>query len=214
MIGLTGGIASGKSTAANRLRELGAFVADADIVSREVIEFPEVLDKIRSEFGGGVFRADGSLDRRALAALAFSTAQGTAALNAAMHPAILKRLLEAAKNAEAEGYPLVFADAALLIETGFHNYCDGVWLITADENARILRIMQRDGLTRDEAALRIARQMPDREKERYATVVIDNDGSPEELMNKVDYEYYKALSRVSAPDPAYELEEIKGVYEK
>ena len=110
MIGLTGGIASGKSTAANRLRELGAFVADADIVSREVIEYPEVLERIRGEFGGGVFRADGSLDRRALAALAFSTAQGTAALNAAMHPAILKRLLEAAKNAEAEGYPLVFAD--------------------------------------------------------------------------------------------------------
>ncbi len=214
MIGLTGGIASGKSTAANRLRELGAFIADADIVSREVIDYPEVLDKIRSEFGGGVFRADGSLDRRALAALAFSTSQGTAALNAAMHPAILSRLLELAKNAEEEGYPLVFVDAALLIETGFHNYCDGVWLITADESARILRVMQRDGLSFEEASMRISRQMPDSEKCRFATVVIGNDGTPEELINKVDEEYYKALARASVPDAADLFEEIKEVYEK
>ena len=187
MIGLTGGMASGKSTAAERLRELGAFVADADIISREVIDEPEVLERIREAFGPVVFNEDGTVCRRELAARAFDTPEGARTLNAIMHPAVANKLARTARAAESTGqYPLVFTDAALLIESGFSELCDGVWLITADRETRLKRIMERDGLTEDEAADRIARQMPDEEKRAYATTVIENDGSLAELVEKVD----------------------------
>jgi dephospho-CoA kinase len=211
MIGLTGGIASGKSTVASRLIELGAFVADADIVSREVISYPEVLCAIRSAFGGEVFSEDGELDRRALAAAAFATDEGAALLNSITHPAIVKRLKELAAEAEASGkYRLVFVDAALLIEAGFHTLCEGVWLVTANEDTRIARIMERDGLTRELARDRIARQAPDEEKRAYATVVLENDGTVEELLSAVDLAFYRELFLKDAR----EFHEIREIYEE
>lgn len=219
MIGLTGGMASGKSTVSRRLRELGAFVADADEVSREVIAEAPVLAGIRSAFGAGVFGSDGSLDRRALAAKAFATAEGAAKLNSIMHPAILSRLRSLCGEAEAGGgYRLVFADAALLIESGFHKLCDGVWLVTAERESRIARIAERDGLTYEEASDRLSRQMSDVEKLPFATVVIENDGTLDELIEKVDECFRREVtlrngSRYeNSPDNDTYIKEMTGAY--
>lgn len=207
MIGLTGGIASGKSTVTARLRELGAFVADADAVSREAIGFPEARERLALEFGEDVFLEDGSLDRGLLAVRAFSTEENTALLNSILHPVIIKRLLSMAEEASSR-YPLVFVDAALLIEAGFDRFCEGVWLITANTETRIRRIMERDGLSREQAEVRIARQMTDDEKRAYASVVIENDGSLGELIEKVDKAYSGELLGTS------ELDEIRDAYEE
>lgn len=211
MIGLTGGIASGKSTVTSRLRARGAFVVDADEISREVLTLPGVPEAIREAFGDGVFDEDGSINRIELAARVFSSEARTRVLNSITHPAIASRILELASEAEQDGsYPLVFVDAALLIESGFYTHCSGVWLVTADTNTRIRRIMLRDGLTYDEARLRIERQMSDSEKLRCASVVIDNDGSPEELYAKVDEAFNAELISSSQP----ELCEIRDLYEE
>ena len=196
MLGLTGGIASGKSTVSARLRELGAFVADADIEARRVMEDPAVLRAIGEEFGPGVFAEDGSLDRRALAAAAFATEEGTRKLNAITHPAILNALIGSCREAEESGeYPLAVIDAALLIESGAHLFCSGVWLVTSGLEERIARIMLRDGLTRQEALARIARQLTDDEKYAYATRVIENNGTLEELITKTDIAFAEELFR-------------------
>ena len=195
MIGLTGGIASGKSTVTARLRALGAFVVDADEVSRGVADIPGVAEAIREAFGD-VFTPDGRLDRYALAMKAFSSPRATEILNGITHPAIAREIMRLAEEAEASGlYPLVFVDAALLIESGFYKNCSSVWLITADRSTRIARIMERDGLTYDEAVMRIDRQAPDEEKIKYATVVIGNDGGLEELLEKADRAFGNELEK-------------------
>lgn len=192
MIGLTGGIASGKSTVSKRLRELGAAVFDADEVSREVIASPEVLSRIRDAFGEEVFDEDGCLSRTALAKLVFASDENAQRLDAIMHPAIAKELQSRAEAAEAEGL-MAFVDAALLIESGFYRLCGEVWLVTASYETRVKRIMERDGFTREEAEARIARQMPEEEKRKYATTVIDNDGGISELIARVDWELARAF---------------------
>ena len=127
MIGLTGGIASGKSTVTARLSSLGAFVADADKVSREIMSDPKVLSRIREEFGGSVFAEDGSLLRTELALRVFSSEARTQLLNSITHPAIAERLLEMASEAEKSGeYPLVFVDRIRLLQIlRFGVACDG-----------------------------------------------------------------------------------------
>ena len=147
MLGLTGGIASGKSTVTARLRVLGAYVADADIISREVMKSESVLSNIRSAFGDGVFLADGSLNRSELARVVFASPERVALLDSITHPAISKRLLELVVEAEESGkYPLIFVDAALLIESGFYKFCDKIWLVTSNTGMRVRRIVLRDGI--------------------------------------------------------------------
>ena len=211
MIGLTGGIASGKSTVTARLRALGAFVADADEVSREVMTFPAVLEQVREAFGPGVFAPDGSLDRVELASRVFSSEKRTAALNAITHPVIREELIRQTCEAEALGvYPLVFTDAALLIESGFYTLCDRIWLVTARDDTRIRRVMERDGASYESARARISRQMPEEEKRAYADVIIENDLGLNELIEAVDraFEAEITLKQSSA------LEEIREDYEE
>ncbi len=209
MIGLTGGIASGKSTVTARLKALGAFVADADEVSREVISFPAVLEKIREAFGGAVFAPDGSLDRVELASRVFSSEKRTAALNGITHPVIREELLRVTGEAEASGlYPLVFVDAALLIESGFNELCERVWLVTAGTDTRIRRIMERDGATYEQACARISSQMPEDEKRAYADVVIENDSGLKELIEAVDAAFFAELKLGPV------IDEIRNDYEE
>ncbi len=209
MIGLTGGIASGKSTVTARLKALGAFVADADEVSREVISFPAVLEKIREAFGGGVFAPDGNLDRVELASRVFSSEKRAAALNGITHPVIREELLRVTGEAEASGlYPLVFVDAALLIESGFNELCERVWLVTAGTDTRIRRIMERDGATYEQACARISSQMPEDEKRAYADVVIENDSGLKELIEAVDAAFFAELKLGPV------IDEIRNDYEE
>ena len=215
MIGLTGGIASGKSTVTARLRALGAFVADADVVSREAVASKEVLTKLCEAFGDPVIAPDGSLDRAALAAAVFGSAEKTALLNAITHPAIAKMLLDTARGAESSGiYPLVFVDAALLIESGFYKNCDSVWLVTAEKQVRIRRVMARDGLSYEDAVKRIDRQMSDEEKRPFATTVIENDSTVSELIERVDEAFFCELfgKKPLLPGEDRYYEEIREIY--
>lgn len=188
-IGLTGGIAAGKSAVTNRLRERGAAVVDADAAARAVVEPGTAgLQRIAARFGAGVLRTDGALDRPALAALVFEDAAARADLNAIVHPLVGEwmRAEEARLLADTR---LVFWDVPLLYESGMAEWMDCVWLVSAPEELRAARIMARDGIPRAAALARIASQMPEAEKRRRADVILENTGSIEALHAQVDALY-------------------------
>jgi len=176
IIGLTGGIGTGKSTASAMLRELGAQVIDADEIAREVVVpgSPAYLD-IQQRFPD-VIGPDGRLDRAKLAGVIFSSAPERAALNAIIHPRIHGAFLEKKAALAKRGVPVAIYDAALLIENGLQHQMNGVILVTAPRELQIARLRQRNGLTQDEAEARLSSQMPLSEKERFATWIIDNSG--------------------------------------
>jgi dephospho-CoA kinase len=185
VVGLTGGIASGKSTVSAMFRELGAEVIDADQLAREVVE-PGTpgLEEIRRRFPG-VVDAEGRLDRAALGARVFADEGERRALEAIVHPRIRA---EAARRTEAlarAGLEVVLYDAALLIENGLHHGMDGVVLVSAPEAVQRARLAARDGL--DDAAIsaRLAAQLPLADKRAHATWVVDNGGSLKETRAQV-----------------------------
>ena len=184
-IGLTGSIAAGKSTVAARLRELGAFVLDADEASKALsAKASPLLAQIEQSFGAQVITADGSLDRRLLSSIVFANEDARRKLEAIMHPAIKKRLLEMEK--ERGNANIIVYDVPLLFETGMHESMDEVWVVDAPKKTRIERLAARNGLRRTEAEQRLSAQMNDEEKRKRADVVIENDGTREELLRKVD----------------------------
>lgn len=175
ILGLTGGIASGKSHVARKLQELGCPVIDADSISRDLTaDNGPALPSIRRLFGDAVFRSDGSLDRAALGSMVFADQERLAALNALMHPMIFDEInsrLEALSDA-----PLVVLEVPLLYETGADQSCDEVWTVFVPYEEQLRRLMRRNGLSEQEAARRIASQMPGIEKKRLADRVIDASG--------------------------------------
>lgn len=182
-IGLTGGIAAGKSSVSEILASLGAWILDADAVSREMVEPGSAgLEGIVREFGERILKADGTLDRAALGAEVFSDDARRGRLNGILHPIIKSEMLNRARRIESE-YPdaIVIMDVPLLIESGWQDMADEVWLVTAPLEERIRRIALRDGLGRRQAERRIAAQMPDGEKVKYADIIINNDGNMDEL---------------------------------
>lgn len=194
-IGLTGGIGAGKSTVCDRLLQLGAGVLFADAASREVVEpGTQGLKMLQARYGQGILAPDGTLARRALAAIIFADEKEKRFVEALLHPLIQKRL-EAQARAYCTlhpGMPL-FLEIPLLIETGMHTDMDAVWLVTAPLKARIARIAKRDGLTAQEALARVSSQMPQEEKLAYADVVLQNDGDIQALLQQVDA-CYSALT--------------------
>jgi len=183
--GLTGSIASGKSLVSAELKRLGAHVVDADIVAREVVEPGcPALEEIEKEFGPSVIKADGALDRAALAAIVFSDADRLKALNSITHPRIIARQRELVAGIKKEfADPFIVVDAAVLIEAGEHRQMDVVIVVSCDEERQIERLAER-GLTRQEALKRIRAQMPLKEKLKYADYVIENNGTVEETLKK------------------------------
>ncbi len=183
-IGLTGGIGSGKSTAAARFAELGALVIDADTIAREVVE-PGTpgLDRVVSRFGPAVLRPDGSLDRPALAGLVFDDAEALAALNAIVHPLVAARRAELMAAAGPDA--VVVSDVPLLVETGMAGEFDAVVVVEAPLDQRLARLAAR-GLAESEARARIARQASDEQRRAVATVLLDNSGSRQQLARQVD----------------------------
>ncbi len=174
IIGLTGGIASGKSTVSAIFRELGAPIIDADEIAREVVEpGAPALAEISRRFPNVVGR-DGRLDRRKLAEQIFADLSERAALNAILHPRIQQIFLEMARALEADGADLVIYDAALLIENQLHERMDGVIVVTTTPELQLAHLMERDALSREQAEARLAAQMPLAEKVRHARWVIDN----------------------------------------
>ena len=177
LLGLTGGIASGKSTVTALLRGLGAQVLDADALAREVVE-PGTpgLAEVAARFPG-VLTPEGRLDRAALAARIFSSAGERAALNALLHPRIASAFQEKTRALEALGVREVFYDAPLLIENGLHRGMQGVLLVWVPLEVQRTRLIARDGLSPEAAEARLASQMPLEQKRSLATWEVDNSGS-------------------------------------
>ena len=188
LIGLTGGIASGKSVVAARLAEHGAVVVDADRIAREVVDpGTPALARIAQEFGSAVIRSDGSLDRAALGAVVFSSLEKRQALNAITHPAVAERshaLFEAAEAADPEA--IVVYDVPLLVDAGRFDEFDLIVVVNASTETRIARMVELRGMTRDEALHRLNSQASNTERLAIADVVIDSNGTLEETLQQAD----------------------------
>jgi len=186
VVGLTGGIGSGKSTVAAILAELGAHVIDADKIGHEVYRpGTEGFRAVVEAFGAGVVGADGTIDRRALGAIVFADDAARMRLNALVHPLIGREIARRIDAARAEERPIVI-EAALLLEAGWRPLIDMVWLVSVPRETAIARLMAARGLTRVEVERRLDAQMTDAARRPLADVVIENDGSPEALRTQVE----------------------------
>ncbi len=186
IIGLTGGIASGKSMVAQILEVLGGVVIDADQLARAVVALGEpAYHAIVAEFGEGILKPDRTINRGALAKIVFADPQARRRLELITHPAIGQRAEEKLAALREAGTAVVIYMAPLLIEAGATSRVDEVWVVYADRQTQVARLMHRDGISRAEALQRLAAQMPMEEKRMYGKVVIDNRGTPEETERQV-----------------------------
>lgn len=187
IIGLTGGIGTGKSTVSEYLKTKGITIVDADKTAHEITEpGSPVLNELAGVFGDDIILEGDVLDRKKLASRAFSSVENTKKLEGITHGAIkeeMARQIEAAKERKEK---IVFIDAPLLVESGLHKLCDAVWVVTADIDVRISRIKDRDGMTEDEITARISRQLSDSERNSYADELIDNSGGKDALYKEIE----------------------------
>jgi dephospho-CoA kinase len=181
LVGLTGGIATGKSTVSEMLRGHGAEIIDADRLAREVVEPGQpAFKQIVAEFGPGVVGADGALDRKKLGAVVFADPERRKRLEALTHPAIRERFQARLDELTARGFAgLVFFDAPVMIESGSYKNMDRMVVVITDETTQMARLRARDGTDEAEGRRKIASQMPLAEKAKLADHVIDNSGDRE-----------------------------------
>ena len=185
LVGLTGGIATGKSTFAAALRAAGAPVIDADRLARDAVRRGSpALEAIAAAFGPGVLGPDGELDRPRMAARVFADPAARARLEGIVHPAVRRAAAAEAARLAAEGHDLAFYDVPLLFETGLDRDVDCVVVVAASPGAQRARLAARDGLGAAAADARLAAQLPVAEKARRADVVVENDGDVEALRAK------------------------------
>ncbi len=186
IVGLTGGIGSGKSTVARMLAKLGAEVIDADAIARELVRpGTPILAAIGRRFGPQFIDDSGALRRKELGALVFADRAALSALNEMTHPAIMSTIEARVTVARLAEAPVVAIDAALLIELNVHKRCDQLIVVRADASVRVSRIVARDGLPAERARARIAAQISDEARLALADHVIDNDGDLTELERSV-----------------------------
>jgi len=184
LVGLTGGIATGKSTFAALLRARGLPVVDADELSRAASRTAPVLAAIAQAFGPGYLGPEGQLDRKRMGALVFSDPAARERLEAILHPAIRSAMAEETARLEREGHPLAFYDTPLLFEAGLGDQVDCVVVVYAPRIEQLERVTRRDGLPWADAQARLAAQLDIEEKARMADVVVDNTGAPDTLAAK------------------------------
>lgn len=187
IFGLTGGIASGKSTVASMLVAHGIPIVDADVLAREAVAAgsPAIVE-IRRAFGGAVIAPDGSLDRKALGAIVFADADKRKTLNAIVHPQVSALAQERFASHAAQGATLLGYEVPLLFENGLDAVFSPTVLVAVPRDVQLARLTARDGSSRAEAEQRIDAQLPLEKKLERATHVIWNDGSREDLQQKVD----------------------------
>jgi dephospho-CoA kinase len=178
LVGLTGGIATGKSTVSAMLARHGAVIIDADVLAREVVEPGQpALAEIVREFGRAVLQPDGTLDRKRLGAVVFGDPERRRRLEAITHPAIRERFARRLAGLMSSGFDgVVIFDAPVMIESGNDRNVDTVVVVATDEETQIRRLMARDGIEREDALRKVRSQMPIAEKARLADHVIDNSG--------------------------------------
>ena len=183
VIGLTGGIACGKSLVSGALAAAGCRIIDGDLLSRELAApGGPVLPDIRAAFGAEVFLPDGQLDRRRLGQLVFSDPEALARLNALYRPHLIRLIEQRLREAKDAGAPAAVLDMPLLFEAGLDRLCDTVWCVTLPEEEQLRRLTVRDGLTREAARQRVASQMPAAERAARSDRLLDNSGPPEKTV--------------------------------
>ena len=187
LVGLTGGMGSGKTLSASFFKDLGAFILDADLICRKLVEPGQAAWKeIEAVFGKEIFTESGNLDRRKLADIIFGDSEKKQTLEDILHPKVFEfERLEYDAIRKEHPNALVIVDAALLIESGNYKKMDKVIVVNSDEKNRISRILARSELSRDEIADRIKNQMPSDEKVRYADFVLENSLDKGNLLSKV-----------------------------
>lgn len=188
IIGITGGIGSGKSTVTEFLREKGYPVLDADSIARKIVKpGTKVLSELVAHFGETILQTDGSLNRERLAELAFDSPAQKELLDHITHGAILNEIANQIEQVRIHLNPtMVFVDAALLIETGLHRTMDEVWLVTAHESLRIQRVVERDRLDAERVKRRIRMQMTDDQKAQHSFRIINNSGTKNQLFETLE----------------------------
>ncbi|WP_431709534.1 dephospho-CoA kinase [Glutamicibacter uratoxydans] len=193
-VGLTGGIASGKSAVAAQLSKLGAVVIDADVIARQVVEpGTEGLEKIRETFGASVFTAEGALDRAALGARVFADQAERQKLNAIVHPLVRAEANRQREQAVASGVEVVVEDIPLLVESDQIERFDTVIVVQAPHDERIRRMIEDRGWDRADAVARMAAQATDDQRAAVADILIHNDGTIADLNTKVSEIYATQL---------------------
>jgi dephospho-CoA kinase len=185
-VGLTGGLACGKSFVGDVLRGYGCLVIQADELGHAVLDpGGEAYDGVVREFGSEVLDADGRIDRRALAAQVFGEPARLAALNRLVHPPVFRREDELiAEFAAREPHGIAVVEAAIMIETGNYRRYDRIVLVTCREDQQVERALRREGASESDVNARLSRQMPLEEKRKYAHFVIDTSGEKEETVRQ------------------------------
>ncbi len=196
VIAVTGGIGCGKSTVTRTFRRMGARVIDADGISR-ALTAPRgaALPEIRRAFGDGVFSPDGTLDRRALAAIVFADEAARKRLNAVLHPMIQAEMNAQIARARASGARLAVLDVPLLYEAGMETLADTVICVSAPERAQVERLRLRDGMSESQALARIRSQMPLAQKRRRADIVFSTDASIRASRRRAEALYRRLAER-------------------
>lgn len=195
VIGLTGGMASGKTSVARMLAKLGAHVIDADVIAKKLVAPGQPALRLLAEiFGPGIIQPDGKLNRGALAAVVFNDHEKLEKLNAVLHPMVIQKTMDKLRIfKETQPDSVIIIDAPLLLEAGMTKLVDEVWVVIAGEEEQIKRAVIRKNLSREEAKKRLAAQMPLKEKLKYANKVIDNSGSISSTAEQVKTLWEKVL---------------------
>ena len=194
IIGLTGGIGSGKTSVAAKLRALGARVFDADEAAKNaVLPGSQGFHKVVENFGPQLVDADGKLNRAALAEIVFNDKASLRKLEEIIHSYVWQETDKFLSECQQSGERAAVLDIPLLIECGWHQKVDEVWLVVLPVEKQIMRTMKRSGMTAEAVQARIAAQMPLDEKKKYATLVIDNSGAWEETEKQVITAWEKAV---------------------
>lgn len=183
VIGLTGNIATGKSTVARLLAEKGAHVIDADALAHRALHVPEIRERVIQRFGDGILGPDGEIDRRALGRIVFANPQALADLEALVHPWVIQEIRECVARCPA---CVIVIEAIKLLETDLRLLCDEVWVVTAPYEQQVARLVSQRGMTPEEAEARIAAQPPQEQKVRLADVVIANEQTLDALRERVN----------------------------
>ncbi len=198
LVGLTGGIGSGKSTVARLLEKRGAIVFDADVLAREAVAMGTLgYDQVVERFGANVLSPGGDIDREALASIVFADPAARRDLEAIVHPEVRRLFAEGTQRYEGTSAVVIFS-APLLVETGMHTAFEVLVVVSVPVETQIERLLRDRGMSEDAIRARMSAQLPMEEKAAVADIIVDNEGTLEEVEGQVDRIWDDLLSRASA----------------
>lgn len=187
IVGLTGGIASGKSTVSKMFKELGAEIIDADIEAKEISQREDVVSEMKNIFGNKILNENGKIDRNKIKEIVFSDKEKLKMLNNLIHPKVMEEFKKIKENADKND--IIIFDIPLLFETGMDKMCDKIMLVFVDINTQIKRMIERDNITEELAVKIINSQMSLDEKLKKSEIHIENNGTLENLREKAENIY-------------------------